>query len=264
MSAIPGLTPLGGEVRRRDPERFATAMFAPQDRREDLFILLSFNAEVARTRLMVHEKVAGQIRLQWWREVIEGERQAEIAPNPIAFPLVDLIHRAGLPKEPFWALLEAREQDLDPFPFSQIGDIATYASATGGALHQLMALSLGARDEESLAASHAAGTAWALTGLLRSFPTSQAEGWHLASGLDDRRKRQDLSQYLAGQAWECARRAKARIISRAALPAMLSVCQAAYYLKVLEKAAFDPLDVAFLRPRPMPIRLLWSALTGRL
>ena len=59
-------------MRRHDRDRYQTALFAPADRREALFALYAFNYEVARVRETVTPPMLGQIRLQWWREVIDG------------------------------------------------------------------------------------------------------------------------------------------------------------------------------------------------
>src|SRR5689334_20676146 len=65
-----GLSPLAALVRRHDRDRYQTALFAPADRRDALFALYAFNYEVARVRENVSQPMLGQIRLQWWREVI--------------------------------------------------------------------------------------------------------------------------------------------------------------------------------------------------
>ena len=58
------------EVRRHDRARYLSSLFAPDERREDLFALYAFNLEVAKTAEVVSEPMLGQIRLQWWREAI--------------------------------------------------------------------------------------------------------------------------------------------------------------------------------------------------
>ena len=63
-------------VRRHDPDRFLTALFAPPDRRDALLTLYAFNHELARAREVASEPPLALIRLQWWREVVEGEREA--------------------------------------------------------------------------------------------------------------------------------------------------------------------------------------------
>ena len=60
------------EVRRHDWDRFICTLFAPEACRDDLFTLLAFNLELARTRERVTEPLIGEMRLQWWRDAIEG------------------------------------------------------------------------------------------------------------------------------------------------------------------------------------------------
>jgi len=54
-------------VRRHDPDRFLTALFAPAGRQGALLTLYAFNHELARAREMVSEPPLALIRLQWWR-----------------------------------------------------------------------------------------------------------------------------------------------------------------------------------------------------
>ena len=58
-------------VRRYDNDRYLTALFAKADRREALFALAAFNLEVAKIPEVVSEPMLGEMRLQWWREVID-------------------------------------------------------------------------------------------------------------------------------------------------------------------------------------------------
>ena len=57
-------------LRRQDPDRYLTALFAPADRRPDLFSLYAFNLELARARESVSEPIMGRMRLQWWRDAL--------------------------------------------------------------------------------------------------------------------------------------------------------------------------------------------------
>ena len=75
MQPSSDLSSLGALVRRADPDRFLTALFAPPGRREDLFALYAFNHETARAREVTREPMMTMIRLQWWREVVEGTRK---------------------------------------------------------------------------------------------------------------------------------------------------------------------------------------------
>ena len=75
------------DVRRRDHDRFLTALLAPANRRAALFALYAFNAEIARVREAVSEPMLGQIRLQWWRETIEALARGEVRGHEAAAAL---------------------------------------------------------------------------------------------------------------------------------------------------------------------------------
>ncbi len=60
-------------VREADRDRYLATLFAPADRRGALFSLYAFDIEISRIRDVAHEPMPGEIRLQWWREVLEGE-----------------------------------------------------------------------------------------------------------------------------------------------------------------------------------------------
>ena len=77
MGSDRGLSAVGEVVRQHDPDRYFTALFAPAARREALFVLYAFNHELARARESVRQPMAALIRLQWWREVVEGQRTRE-------------------------------------------------------------------------------------------------------------------------------------------------------------------------------------------
>src|SRR3546814_16622414 len=70
MGAPARLSYCASQLRRYDPDRFLTALFAPPERRESLFAIYAFNLEIAKTREVISEPMLGQIRLQWWRDSI--------------------------------------------------------------------------------------------------------------------------------------------------------------------------------------------------
>ena len=86
-------------VREADRDRYLAALFAPADERGALFALYAFNAEISRVRALAHEPMPAEIRLQWWHEVILGERTGEAAANPVAAALLATLSRHGLPAE---------------------------------------------------------------------------------------------------------------------------------------------------------------------
>ena len=80
-------------VRAADKDRYLAALFVPAAARPHVFVLYAFNAELAAVRERAREPLAGEVRLQWWREAIEGSRGGEAAANPVAAALLDTIER---------------------------------------------------------------------------------------------------------------------------------------------------------------------------
>ncbi len=120
-------------VRAADKDRFLATLFAPADKRGPLFALYAFNAEIASVRDRAREPMPGEIRLQWWRDVINGERTGEAAANPIAAALIDTVARFSLPKPRLLDLIEAHAFDLydDPMPtFDALEGYIRHTSAT--------------------------------------------------------------------------------------------------------------------------------------
>src|SRR5205807_606464 len=93
-------------VREADKDRFLAALFAPADRRDALYALYAFNVEILRIGDSAIEPMAREIRLQWWREVTEGQRPKEAAGHPVAALLRDVMMRHALPQDLFEELIE--------------------------------------------------------------------------------------------------------------------------------------------------------------
>jgi 15-cis-phytoene synthase len=159
-------------VRATDRDRFIAALFAPKERRGALHALYAFNSEIARVREVAREALPGEIRLQWWSEVIGGERGEEARANPVASALLATIERHGLAATKLIALIEARRFDLYDDPMAALADLETYANRTSSALFALAAQILSGSDAGAVAGP--AGTAYAIAGLLRAFPLHAA------------------------------------------------------------------------------------------
>ena len=158
-------------VRSADRDRYLSSLFAPAGHRAALHALYAFNIEVARVRDVAREPLPGEIRLQWWSEVIGGERAGEASANPVAAALLAAIERYGLPTAALQALIEAHRFDLYDAPMANLADLEAYARQTSSALLALAAQVLGAGAGQGAAAiADGAGIAYAIAGLLRAFP----------------------------------------------------------------------------------------------
>ena len=283
------LPPSGEDARRADHDRYLTCLFAPAERREALFALLAFNAEIARVRESVREPMMGRIRLQWWRDALEALRRPGAEPpiHPLAGPLAAAIQRHSLGEGHFETLIEAREADLEDQPFSRLGDLVGYAEASSAPLVALFLEVLGAAewpDAGRAAATEAGrhtGIAWALTGLLRAAPFNTARPRTIfpaellarhrvtpcaATGRSfDTQALAPLVAEIAAQARSHLAQARrpSDLVPRAALPALLTASLAESYLDALARAGHD-VTAPRVQHQPLrPLLLSWRALRGR-
>ena len=161
-------------VRTADRDRFLSALFAPAEHRAALHALYAFNVEVARVREVAREPLPGEIRLQWWSEVLRGERAEEARANPVASALLTVIERYRLASAKLTALIDARCFDLYDDPMARLTDLEAYASKTSSALIALAAQLLASENEVTETVANPAGIAYAIAGLVRAFPLHAA------------------------------------------------------------------------------------------
>lgn len=154
-------------VRKFDRDRYIATLFAPASLRNALFALFAFNVETGRIRSMAREPLPGEIRLQWWRDVLEGERAGEASANPVAAALLRTIEQYGLAAGKLADLVEARRFDVYDEPMSSIADLEAYVRRTASAVIGLATQILGV---EADAVAESAGMAFGIADLLRAFP----------------------------------------------------------------------------------------------
>ncbi|MBI1214857.1 MAG: phytoene/squalene synthetase [Alphaproteobacteria bacterium] len=252
-------------ARKHDPGRFLLSLFAPAERREDLWSLIAFNHEIAKTREVVTETQLGLIRLQWWRDALAGVYDGKpVLKHQVVEPLAEAIRRHDLPRELFEALIFAREFDLEDRAPATLEGMANYADFTATPLLKLWRRVTGAGDmpEDELIA---AGTAYALTGLLRAAPV------HLHQRRcylpEDLLKAQGLDPYMLydGKGLDKLAPVVKAVTKRARQaaeksPGFLSTRMARMYLAQIEKAQCNLLSSSLQAPPPfMALRLWWAA-----
>jgi phytoene synthase len=155
-------------VRTADRDRFIASLFAPADRRAALQALYAFDAELARVREVAHTALPGEIRLQWWSEVIARERDGEANANPVASALLATTESFRLRRELLLDLIEARRFDLYEDPMPTLAELETYLRRTASSLVSLAATILAGAEFEGVATP--AGIASGLAQALRAFP----------------------------------------------------------------------------------------------
>jgi phytoene synthase len=245
-------------LRAADRDRFLATLFAPAEHRDALFALYAFNVEITRVREVAREPLAGEIRLQWWSDVLGGAGSGEVAAYPEAAALLESMTRYRLPVERFQALIAARRFDLYDEPMATLGDLEAYADGASSGLIALAAQVLLAGAQPDIGAlCHRAGVAHAIAGLLKAFPIHAARGQlfvplevlerhgagrqEVAGGRATPQLRAALSE-LRERACHHLRAAQELLAAAppAVLPALLPVALAAPMLARMERRGYDP------------------------
>jgi 15-cis-phytoene synthase len=264
-------------VRRDDSDRWLATFFIPQAFRQHVYALYAFNLEIARVREIVSEPLLGEIRYQWWRDILEKQDGEDAAANPVAAALRDTIGQFNLPKDSLLRLIDARTFDLYNEPMEDIAAFEAYAAATASNLFRLVRLVVDPEDiGGGLGVAEHGGIAYAITGLLRALP------WHSARGQlyvpRDILKRFGASRTdiaLARTTPEiCAALAEMRNLARnhleifatriAGLPELsqapfLPVALCELYLNQMDKRRYDPFKTPIVLPQWRRQWALWRA-----
>jgi len=278
MSSTPSLSYLGDLVRQYDRDRFLTTLFVPPRMRNPLHTLYAFNSEIARIRETVTERLIGQMRLQWWRDVLSDLLEGKAPPkgHPVAEPLADLIQNSSLSIPLLKSLLEAREQDLEDAPIETLSGLREYCRCTSSNLSVLALECLGVRDEVSKEAAEAVGLAWALTGILRTVRHLALAGKTMLpaellseSGLSIQdlqhpysiERLRPVMKTVALEARNSidAARCVSGKVNLQALPVLLPAILSSHYLRDMERKQYDIFHRSLKRQRPAIVRLCWSA-----
>lgn len=266
-------TSLQIDLHKTDEDRYQAALFAPADKRPALFALYAFHHEVARVAESAREPMMHAIRLQWWREAVEGAREGKPRQHQTVTALADLFAQHDLPMELFEAIIDAREHDVAGHVFEDIEALEAYADATAGNLMRLAARVLGEPHDDL---AREAGIAQALTGLLRAIPFHAAlNKVYLPQRLIDEcaTTREDILRDHPGLVINPAVDILARVAHGhfvqarelakpgTALPAFLPAAPTPLYLKRIAARDFDvfrtPVDIPLYRRQFAILRASW-------
>ncbi|MCA6114010.1 squalene/phytoene synthase family protein [Bradyrhizobium sp. WSM 1738] len=127
-------------VRTHDFVRYASTLFLPAIQRRALLSIYAFNVEISRVREHVTQPLPGEMRLQWWTDMLEGAGHGGVEGNPVAAELLHTISEFHLPVAPLSRLIEEHQFDLYNDPMPSMAALEGYVTDTAAAL-----FSLGAR-----------------------------------------------------------------------------------------------------------------------
>jgi phytoene synthase len=251
-------------VREADRDRYLATLFVPERDRAALHALHAFDIELSRVRELAREPMPGEIRLQWWREVLDGERDGEARAHPVAAALLGARTAHGLPRASLVAMVDARSFDLYDEPFETIEDWQRYAEDTEGALIACAAHVVGRPHAVPQELAARAGCALAGWGVLRQLPVHLSRGQcfvpleilgHFGANLEDGLGGRITPEWRAALA-ELRLRIRRDLdaaatlvgaVAEDAMPALLPCAPVRRALKPMERDSYDP-----LRPQDLP------------
>lgn len=119
----------------------------PAKIQKSIYVLYSFFAELDGLAAQVSEPMLGEIRCQWWRDVIT-EKQAQ---SPLAEALITAIEQHNWPQQALLDLIDAKIFDLYADPMQNTASFEAYAGHTYSTLLQLTATAINPMAAKSFA-----------------------------------------------------------------------------------------------------------------
>ena len=126
-------------VRSHDFVRYASTLFVPPAERRAMLALYAFNVEIVRIRDQVSQPLPGEVRMQWWRDLLAAVAPGGEEGNPVAAELLLALRIYGLPTEPLLRLIDEHEFDLYNDPMPTLAALEGYVHETTSALFALVA-----------------------------------------------------------------------------------------------------------------------------
>jgi 15-cis-phytoene synthase len=245
------------------PDHYLAALLAPPAVRADLIALAAFLGDVERIIATVSDPALAEIRLQWWREAIDGAGRGERTGAVIADALGEAIRRHALPTATFDDMLEARSFDLYADPLPDAAAFDAYLVKADGAPFVLAAMILGLPAAPVQPLIRAAADAYGRARLLRTTAAFTARGrdpFAVARG-DGRAAPAPIAEARAAFAMA---RAAWRTAAAPVRTACLPLAVVGPYLDATQGSDFDATRmVADVAPLTRVWRLFVSHTTGR-
>jgi len=157
-------------VRAHDFARYASTLFMPAQQRRALWALYAFNVEISRVREQVSQPLPGEMRLQWWTDMLAGAGHGGVEGNPVAAELLLAIRNWRLPVERLSRLIDEHQFDLYNDPMPTMAALEGYISDTSSALFSLGARITGSQSDEIEHLARHAGLAQGMAQVLAAFP----------------------------------------------------------------------------------------------
>jgi phytoene synthase len=157
-------------VRAHDFPRYASTLFVPAAQRRSLVAVYAFNVEISRVRDQVSQPLPGEMRLQWWTDMLAGAGHGGVEGNPVAAELLLAIRNWGLPVERLSRLIDEHQFDLYNDPMPTMAALEGYINDTSSALFSLGAAIAGPPSGEIEHLARHAGLAQGMVQVITALP----------------------------------------------------------------------------------------------
>jgi 15-cis-phytoene synthase len=161
-------------VRSHDFVRYASTLFVPSDQRRALLAIYAFNVEILRVREQVSQPLPGEMRLQWWTDMLAGTGHGGVEGNPVAAELKLAIHSFRLPVQRLSRLIDEHQFDLYNDPMPTMAALEGYINDTSTALFSLAAGIAGRQSEQIEHLARHAGLAQGIAQVIAALPLDAA------------------------------------------------------------------------------------------
>jgi phytoene synthase len=157
-------------VRTHDFARYAATLFVPADQRRALLAIYAFNVEISRVREQVSQPLPGEMRLQWWTDMLAGAGHGGVEGNPVAAELNLAIRNWRLPVERLSRLIDEHQFDLYNDPMPTLAALEGHINDTSSALFSLGAGIAGWQSPEIDHLARHAGLAQGMAQVMAALP----------------------------------------------------------------------------------------------
>jgi len=157
-------------VRGHDFTRYASTLFVPAAQRRALLAIYAFNVEISRVREQVSQPLPGEMRLQWWTDMLAGAGHGGVEGNPVAAELLLAIRSWRLPVERLSRVIEEHQFDLYNDPMPTMAALEAYTNDTSAALFSLGAGIAGRQSDDIEHLARHAGLAQGIARVMATLP----------------------------------------------------------------------------------------------
>lgn len=260
------LAELASVARMFEPERYLAATLAKEPARAALIAIAAYASDLQRIAAMASQPMLAEIRLQWWRDALDGAVKGEQTGSPIADALTEAVRRFDLPVAMLIAISEARAFDLYDDPMPDMASLDGYLTKTEAIPFELALRVTGMPAAEAAALALPAGRVFGLARLLARLPMHLARGrrvlpeWEpLAAQVLVPRYAQEIRAGLASfepQFRRLPQHQRCALLPLAVVPS---------YLRSIGRRGRDPQrDVADLAPLTRVWRIGFAHVAGRI